>query len=642
MPRWLNRKELTGYIPFTMFFILLVCLTCANAFNEAPSLSKAVKEGTLPSVENRLPPKPVVLTPFDKPGHYGGVWRRAYTGLSDMVGVRRILYEPLVRWSPQFKVVPNLAESWEMDESGQIYTFHLVKGIRWSDGEPFTADDIMFYFEDILFNKELTTSIPNWLSPDGNPPKVVKIDDYSFRVEFLRPYAIFLQELACPYGMELVTKPKHYLKKFHKKYADPAQLEQLVKKRHATSWVKLFQDVSGLRHAMFVSPKYPSLCAWITRIPAPATRFVLERNPYYWKVDQEGNQLPYIETIVHELVTDPKTIVLKAIAGEIDMQGRHLGSMQNTVLLLASVGNGKFRLVPKMLSASVGILLAPNINHKDLVMRAMFSDKRFRIALSYAINRTEINKIACRDRGTPRQAAPLKDSEFYSASYEKAYTEFDPAKANALLDEMGLKVSADGKRLRPDGVPLQISLDVVASMSGWVDTAEIVASNLKKVGIDTEVKSETMELFRQRTQNATHDIALWPGDGGLECLLDPRWYFPYSSESLNAPLFGLWFQSKGSRGEGPPAEIKDQMKTYDDILKTVSNEKQSELFKKIIESDERNLWVIGLVQDPPDYYVVSKRMFNVPKRDIQSWIYPNPGPTHPEQFSFEPKRSGVK
>ena len=146
MPRWSSRKELAGYIPFTLFFVLLVCLTCANAFNEAPSLSKAVKAGTLPPIENRLPPKPVVITPFDKPGNYGGVWRRAYTGLSDMVGVRRILYEPLVRWSPQFKVVPNLAESWEMDESGQIYTFHLVKGIRWSDGEPFTADDIMFLF----------------------------------------------------------------------------------------------------------------------------------------------------------------------------------------------------------------------------------------------------------------------------------------------------------------------------------------------------------------------------------------------------------------------------------------------------------------------------------------------------------------
>jgi peptide/nickel transport system substrate-binding protein len=639
MPDWLNREKLAGLLPFTLVFFSLVFTLQTHAFNEAPVLTKAVKAGTLPPIENRLPPDPVVVKPFDRAGNYGGVWRRAYTGLSDLVGVRRILYEPLVRWSPEFQVVPNLAEKWEVDETGKFYTFYLVKGVKWSDGEPFTADDIMFYFDDILFNKELTTAIPNWLSPDGIPPKVEKLDDYTFRIEFPKPYSIFLQELACPYAMELVTKPRHYLKNFHKKYADPARLEQLMKERNVATWVKLFHDVSNLRHAMYVSSKFPSLCAWITKIPAPSKRFVLERNPYYWKVDPDGNQLPYIDTVVHELVAEAKTIVLKAIAGEIDMQGRHLGSMQNTVLLLASAGNGNFRLVPKTLSASVGILLAPNINHKDPVMRSILSDKRFRIALSHAVNRSEINKIVCRGKGIPRQAAPLKESGYYSASYENAYTDFDLTKANALLDEMGLTTTKDGKRLRPDGKHLQISLDVVTTMPGWVDTAEIVASNLKKVGIDTEVKSETMELFRQRTQNASHDIALWPGDGGLECLLDPRWYFPFSSESLNAPMYGQWFQSGGSRGEEPPDDIKELMQIYDEILRTVSTDRQKELFQKIIESDEKNLWVIGLVQDPPDYYVVSKKMFNLPQRDLQSWIYPNPGPINPEQFSFERKKS---
>ncbi len=638
----LGRKKRSLCLAFVLSFILLIEFTPIYAFNEAPSLSKIVKVRGLPPVDDRLPSNPVVVTPFDGIGYYGGVWRTAYTGLSDLVGVRRILYEPLVRWTPQFEVGPNLAESWETDESGRIYTFHLVKGVKWSDGEPFTSDDIIFYFEDILFNKELTRSIPNWLSPDNVPPKVEKIDDFTFRIEFPKPYGIFLQQLACPYAMELVTKPKHYLQKFHKKYADPASLERLMKKHHASTWVKLFQDASNLKYAMFVGSKYPSLCAWITKTPAPSKRFVLERNPYYWKVDPNGNQLPYIDTIVQELVADPKTIVLKAIAGEIDMQGRHLGSMQNTVLLLASQENGKFRLVPKTLSASVGILLAPNINHKDPVMKSLFSDKRFRIAVSYAVNRAEINKIVCRGLGIPRQAAPLDDSGFYSASYEKIYTNFDPDRASALLDEIGLKVSSDGKRLRPDGSPLQISLDVVAAMPGWVDTAEILASNLKKVGIDTEIKSETMELFRQRTQNAAHDIALWPGDGGMECLLDPRWYFPYSSESLNAPKYGVWFQTGGAKGEEPPPEIVEQMRTYDSILRTVSKERQKELFKKIIDLDEKNLWVIGLVQDPPDYYVVSKKMFNLPKKDIQSWIYPNPGPIHPEQFSFESKRSSVR
>lgn len=496
----------------------------------------------------------------------------------------------------------------------------------------------MFYFEDILFDKELTPSIPRWLAPSGVPPKVTKIDDYTFRIEFEKPYGLFLEQLACPDGMALVTKPKHYLKQFHKKYANPEQLEALLKERKASSWARLFSDVSDLRTALFTDKDMPSLCAWITKVPAPAQRFIMERNPYYWKVDPVGNQLPYIDTMVYDLQAEAQTIVLKALAGEIDMQGRHLGGMQNTVLLLASLKSGRYKLVPKTSTASVGLLLAPNLNHKNPVMRQILSDPRFRKALSYAINRQEINKIVYRGQGEPRQAAPLKESVFFSPSYEKAYIEFDRAKAIALMDEMGLKTTPEGKRLRPDGKRLRLSLDVMVSVPTWVDTAEIVASNLKAVGIDTEVKSETRELFRQRTQGAAHDIALWPGDGGMECLLDPRWYFPYSTESLNAPYYGQWYQSAGTRGEEPPAEIKETMRIYDRIVSTISEERWKELFSKIIEADEKYLWVIGLVHSPPDYYVVAPNMFNVPKHDFESWTYPNPGPVHPEQFFFKPPK----
>ncbi|HMK35278.1 MAG TPA: ABC transporter substrate-binding protein [Desulfomonilaceae bacterium] len=607
----------------------------AEAFNEAPMLTKLVESGKLPSVDKRLPSSPMVVTPFDRNGEYGGVWRRAYTGLSDLVGARRVLYDPLVRWSPDYKIVPNLAEKWEVDDTGRVFTFHLVKGARWSDGQPFTADDIAFYFEDVLLNKELTPSIPTWIAPSGTPPKFTKIDDYTFQVEFAKPYSLFLEQLACPAAMAVVTKPKHYLMKFHKKYAKPEELEALMKVKKASTWAKLFLDASDVQHSLFTDPEMPSLCAWITKVPAPAKRFVMERNPYYWKVDPAGNQLPYIDTVVHDLQAEAQTVLLKAVAGEIDMQGRLLGGMQNSVLLLANLPSGKYKLVPKASTASVGVLLAPNLNHKDPLLKKILGDSRFRKALSYAINRHEINKIVFRGKGIPRQAAPLPESEFYSPSYEKAYLEFDQAKAAELLDEMGLKKGPGGKRMRPDGKPLQISLDVIVKIQSNVDTAEIIASNLKNLGIDTEVKSETVELFRQRTQSAAHDIALWSGDGGIECLLEPRWYFPFSTESLNATLYGLWFQSGGKNGEEPPADIKQLMETYQQILTTVSPDKKKELFKKIIDANEQNLWVIGLVHDPDDFYVVAKHMFNVPKRDFQSWIYPNPGPIHPEQFFFE-------
>jgi len=158
-------KKLVGMVLMATALCLATgeCFNGALAFNEAPMLAAQVKAGKLPPVDSRLPPSPVVVQPIEKVGSYGGTWRRAYTGLSDLVGTRRILYDPLVRWSPDYKILPNLAEKWEISEDGRVFTFHLVKGVKWSDGEPFTADDILFYFEDIVSNRELTPSVPKWL-----------------------------------------------------------------------------------------------------------------------------------------------------------------------------------------------------------------------------------------------------------------------------------------------------------------------------------------------------------------------------------------------------------------------------------------------------------------------------------------------
>lgn len=626
---------------FLFSFISLTILMCfqfsdmAFAFKEAPMLAELVKAGKLPPVDQRIPSEPVVIKPTETIGQYGGTWRRAYTGLSDLSAIRKVLYDPLVRWTPDFKVAPNLCQRWEISEDARKYTFRLVKGIRWSDGVPFTADDIIFALADVAFNKDLNPSPAGWLAPAGITPKVCKIDDYTFSVEFEKPYGLFLENLACPHGMALVTKPKHYLAKFHAKYAKPEELELLLKDRKASSWTKLFSEMSSLQQSLFVTTDMPSLLAWITTNPAPGKLFVLERNPYYWKVDTAGNQLPYIDKITSAIQAEASMILLKAVAGEIDFQAQHLGGMTNSVMLLAQQSVGKYRLVPKQSTASVGLLLAPNLNHPDPINKQIFSDKRFRIALSHAVNRNEINNIVFRGKATPRQAAPLRESGFYDEAYESAYLKYDPKLAEKMLDEMGLVVGPEGFRMRPDGRPLQVCLDVMSSIQTWVDTAEIIASDMKKIKIDTAIKSETRELFRQRTQSAAHDIALWPGDGGLECLLEPRWFFPFSTESLNAPLYGQWYQTRGKQGEQPPEIIKTQMDIFDEIISSPSDDQKKKLFSKIIRANHENLWVIGLIYQPADYYVVANNMRNVPEKDYQSWIYPNPGPINPEQFFFQ-------
>lgn len=604
----------------------------AEAFKEAPAIRELAKAGKIPPVDERLPPAPVIVKPIENPGLYGGTWRRAFLGNFNLAVARRILYEPLVRWGSDFKVHPNLAENWETQDSGRVWTFHLVKGVKWSDGTPFTADDILFYFDDILFRKDITPVIPKWVSPSGKLPKVEKRGRYTVRFTFDSPYNLFVEQLACPHGMELVTKPKHYLKKFHGKYANPKELAELVKRKNARSWQDLFRTVVQGVSVILLNPDVPSLCAWVATTRPSGKEFTWERNPFYWKVDDSGNQLPYIDKIVHERVSNSAEIVQRAIAGEIDMQTRQLGGPRTWKELIGKAGEGGYRLIPVVSEASVGVLMAPNLNHKDPEMRKIISDRRFRIALSHAVDRVALNKIVFGGRGTPRQAAPLKHSRFYRPSYESAHLTYDPDTAKNLLNEMGLKEGRDGWRLRRDGKTLKLKIEVLVNVQSWLDSANIVASDLRKVGIDAVVQPENRSVFRKRVRAGEHDLALWSGDGGLHCLLDPRWYFPYSQESFQAPLFGLWFQSGGREGEEPPEEIKELMDLYGKILRSPSQDDQGRLFSRIVDANERNLWVIGLVRNPPDYYVVGRDFYNLPLFDCAGWSYPNPGPIHPEQF----------
>ncbi|MBC7321362.1 ABC transporter substrate-binding protein, partial [bacterium] len=150
-------------------------------FKEAPMLAELVKQGKLPPVEQRLPKEPLVVRVVEEIGQYGGTWRRAWLGPADGAGVDRLLIEPLLRYDSSYKKVPQLAKNWKVSRDGKIFTFYLREGVKWSDGVPFTADDVIFYYEDILLNKELTPVVPDWMQIEGTIGKVEKVDDYTVR-----------------------------------------------------------------------------------------------------------------------------------------------------------------------------------------------------------------------------------------------------------------------------------------------------------------------------------------------------------------------------------------------------------------------------------------------------------------------------
>ncbi|HRR91843.1 MAG TPA: ABC transporter substrate-binding protein, partial [bacterium] len=374
-------------------------------FSESPQLTELVRQGKLPSLEERTPKELVIIEPWEEIGQYGGTWRRAWLGLSDGAGPFKIAYEHLLRWNVDGSdVVPNIVKKYDVSKDGRNFTFYLREGMKWSDGTPFTTDDIKFWFEDITLNKELTPTFPSWLTTEGKPCTFKVRDKYTFTVSFSKPNAIFPMQLAYFGGF---VAPAHYLKQFHPKYTDSKKLEEMAKDAGFQFWYQLF----GFKNNWLQNPELPSLWAWKLTSAPTATLMVLERNPYYWKIDPAGNQLPYIDKITHELVQDPEMINMKAVQGDIDMQMRNI-RLQNYTLLMENRDKGNYRVFKWTTASGADFMLEPNQNVKDPVLKKLFQDRKFRFALSLAINREEINQLVFLGLGKPRQASLISASPY--------------------------------------------------------------------------------------------------------------------------------------------------------------------------------------------------------------------------------------
>ncbi|MDF0603612.1 ABC transporter substrate-binding protein [Psychromarinibacter sp. C21-152] len=360
-------------------------LTPAKA-GEAPDLAAMVESGDLAPLEERLPENPLVVEPVDRVGDYGGLWRMALLGGSDDSWIRRtVAYENFMRWTPDWSgVVPNIAESVDVNDDATEFTFHLREGMKWSDGAPFTAADIQFWHNDLLLNKEFTpTPAEPFINADGSPVAFEMIDDYTFTFTFKEPKGLFLQYLATARTLDnaAVRYPRHYLEQYHPDYNDDVQAE--IDAAGESNWVGLMVNKSEF----YSNTEVPTLNGWIFTQgygSGNATAAVAERNPYYWKVDTEGNQLPYIDTVRYDILSDVEVLVTKTLAGEIEFQDRHLAVPANKPVLYEGREEGNFEFFEETPSAPNTMVMMFNLNHRDDAMREIFQSKDFRIGLSHA------------------------------------------------------------------------------------------------------------------------------------------------------------------------------------------------------------------------------------------------------------------
>ncbi|HPD39469.1 MAG TPA: ABC transporter substrate-binding protein, partial [Mesotoga infera] len=498
------------------------CLALAG-YNESPMLADLVKEGKLPPVEERLPDNPLVVVPYEEIGEYGGTWRSADIAMSSETHFMPLSTEPLIRWNREGNAVEaNVAESWEVSEDGKTFTFNLRKGIKWSDGVPLTADDIIFWYEDILNQKELTPSIPGWLKALIS---VRKDGDYVVIFEFSKPYPLFLENMANLGGgrYDAIIQPKHYLIKYHPSYTSQDELDALAKEAGFDTWYAHFDFK---RHFMKCT-NVPVLSAW-NLVSVSETEQLLTRNPYYWKVDTEGNQLPYIDRVINEVVLNAETLTMKTVAGAYDFQPYRL-SLADYSLFKENEEKGGYKVLLWDTALGSNLAIMPNLNSTDPYKHELFNNLNFRIALSLAINREEINDLCYLGLAVPRQATIIDGCPYYTEGLEELYAEYDPKRASEILDSIGLdKKNSDGYRLRPDGSVLELTIFTtdMTLYGPWVDVVDLISTYFNKVGIKTAYDVLSSTLYSQRRNSTDFDIITWAWGRGLHPLLEPAFIFP--------------------------------------------------------------------------------------------------------------------
>lgn len=605
---------------------------------EAPALAKLVEAETLPPLAERLPRNPLIVDLAAEGkvvGRYGGDLRMLMGDAKDIGQITVYTYARLVGFDHKIDLKPDILESFDVVE-GRQFTFKIREGHKWSDGHPFTAEDLRYFWEDMVQDADLgRESLPSEMLVGGEQPKFEVLDALTVRYTWAKPNPAFLLSLAWPAPV-YIYRPAHYMKQFHPKYADKAQLEAMVKQANLDGWPALHTRMQRQRRPE--NPDLPTLQAWRNTTRPPSQRFIFERNPYFHRVDPEGNQLPYVDRLIMDVVSD-EVIPAKTGAGESDLQARYIRFDNFTFLKEAEEKNG-YNTYLWSTGKGAQVALFPNLNAQDTVWRGLLRDARFRRALSLAIDRDEINEVIYFGLGTPSANTVMPQSPLYSDELRTAWSTYDPARANALLDEVGLSArAADGIRLLPTGQRAEITVESSGESTEETDVLELIREDWQAVGIKMFVRASQRDIFRRRAQNGETLISVFSGmDNAIASSeMSPQELAPTSSAQLQWPRWGQFYETQGTTGE--PVDIPAaaaQLDRYRKWLEATSPEERRAIWTQMLATYTDEVFTIGTVNNARQPVVVNRKLKNVPQEAIFTW---DPtayfGVYRPDTFFFE-------
>jgi len=622
-----------------------------KTFKEAPQLAELVKAGKLPPVAERIGQDPLVIKPLHEIGRYGGTWRGGFTGPADFWNGFRCCSGPdhLMFWDyTGDKAMPNLARALEMQDGGRTWLLHLRRGMKWSDGKPFTADDFVFWFEDVYRNKDLVPTPSAAMAINGKQGEIQKVDTHTVRFKFPEPYFMLPDVLAGStdlagqmFGYRALGgfAPAHYLKQFHPKYVGQAELDKKVKDEKFDSWVRMFL----FKNDWALNPDLPVLSAWKTVTPINTPTWTLERNPYSVFVDTAGNQLPYIDRVVLTLAENLEVLNLRAIAGEYDFQQRHI-DLGKLPVFIENQARGGYKVYLDPGDYGGDMIIKFNLNYDaDPEIAKWFNTADFRRALALGIDRDQINETFWLGTGTPSSVVPADNNKYNPGpQYRKMWATLDVTKANEMLDKIGLsKKDAQGYRLRADGKGrLRIEIMTLGGQFvQYTQISEMIREQWKKIGIDLVVQEVERSLALKRTAANEQQLGAWNNDGSEHLFTFPLHVFPFELAAVasSGPLYVKWFHSAGAQGKEPEPKMRELMDKWKRAF-GVPEKERIQLGKEVWKIAAEEVYIIGVIGMGPasmGVRVVKTTMGNIPSRQYNSPDGKTPGISRPITFYWK-------
>ena len=598
-------------------------MEATGKYQEAPELAALVAKGELPPVEERLPEQPFVLQPLESVGTYGGTFT---VFALDNFPWNELTEEPSrgsvpLRMTMDGEILPDIAIGYEQPADSKTFTLKLRKGMKWSDGSPFTSADFTFHVNDMVNHPDVETwGLGHWGEFTVSAP-----DDYTVVYTYEKPTPRVLLDVLHWRGSEwMIFHPKDFLKKWHIDYNENA--EALAKEEGYDSWFEALNF-----HANFVplnDIEKPTISPWRPKNFSTTVR-VYERNPYHHQVDTAGQQLPYVGEIISNIV-DRETYNLKVVAGEADLAWMFT-TLDNYTLFKESESDANYVVKPIPGVSGTDASYGFNQNHEDPIRRALYQNRKFRQALSIAIDREEINDLVFNGLGVPRQDVVLPNASYYKPEWENAWALYDPDRANQMLDELGLdKRSSSGIRLQSDGKPMVINVE----FPDWfraVAVHELVKEYWREVGIDMRPKAIQSTLLWDKMDTTNWDA--WSSKSDR-----PEMYSYLGGFAVppGAPLWSAWMNAQNAidagtatlddyeggklPGEEPPDYIKEYLSWGPKKQTLVYGSPQyREFMSTVFQTMADEVYLIGTVGMTPVLFISRPNIANIPD-EMPPWF----------------------